>query len=215
MKMMMQQNRRDRVSVTNGNCGFALLLGFALAFTSSLVAAEHRVSSAADIARISAEAKPGDVIVMSDGEWNDQAVVLGAKGTAEKPITLRAQTPGKVVLTDKSLVTIDGEHLVVSGLNLQPGTATGDGGKLSGRNNRLTESAVVGGSYKFFVHLLGTSNRFDHCYLAGKTNDDPTLQVEGRARTTITSSIRITSAIARRSDAMAARRCVWATAISR
>ena len=28
------------------------------------------------------------------------------------------------------------------------------------------------------VHGLGTSNRLDHCYLAGKTNDSPTLQIE-------------------------------------
>jgi poly(beta-D-mannuronate) lyase len=141
-------------------------------------AVEYRVASAADIALASKGLNPGDTLVMADDEWKDQAIVLGAKGTAEKSITLRAQTPGKVVLTGKSSVAIDGEHLVVSGLFLQNGTAIGDGVKLAGRNNRLTESAVVGGSYKFFVHLFGTSNRFDHCYLAGKTNDDPTLQIE-------------------------------------
>ncbi len=149
-----------------------------LALISSVNAAEHRVSTAAEIARAAAEAKPGDVLVLSDGEWKDQVIVFGAKGTAEKPIALRAQTPGKVVLTGKSSVEIDGEHLVVSGLFLKDGQLTGDGVKLAGRNNRLTESAVVGGSYKFFVHLFGTSNRFDHCYLAGKTNDSPTLQIE-------------------------------------
>jgi len=140
--------------------------------------AEHRVSSAADIARVSAEAKPGDVLVMTDGTWKDQAINFQSKGTTEKPITLRAKTPGKVVLTGKSSVTIDGEHLVVSGLQLEHGEATGDGVKLAGRNSRLTECAIVGGNYKFFVHMFGTSNRMDHCYLADKTNDNPTLQIE-------------------------------------
>jgi poly(beta-D-mannuronate) lyase len=37
---------------------------------------------------------------------------------------------------------------------------------------------VIGGSYKFFVHVFGVSNRMDHCYLASKTNDSPTLQIE-------------------------------------
>jgi len=141
-------------------------------------AAEYRVSSAKEIVLAANAAKPGDMIVMNDGEWNDQAIMFDAKGTAEKPITLRAQTPGKVVLAGKSSVTIEGEHLVVSGLFLQNCTATGDGIKLAGKNNRLTESAVVGGNNKFLVHLFGTSNRFDHCYLAEKTNDDQTLQVE-------------------------------------
>src|ERR1043166_4061260 len=141
-------------------------------------AAERPVSNAEEIARAALEAKPGDVLVMNDGEWKDQSIGFRARGPAETPITLRAQTAGKVILTGKSSLTIDGEHLVVSGLFLRDGRASGDGIKLAGKNNRVTDSAVVGGSYKFSVHLFGTSNRFDHCYLAGKTNDDPTLQIE-------------------------------------
>jgi poly(beta-D-mannuronate) lyase len=146
------------------------------------MAAEHRVSSAADIARVVGEAKPGDVLVMTDGGWNDQAIVFNGRGTAEKPITLRAQTPGQVVLAGESSVAIAGEHLVVSGILLQDGRSTGDGVKLAGRDCRLTDSAVVGGSYKFFVHMFGTSNRMDRCYLAGKTNGNPTLQIEVEGR---------------------------------
>ena len=142
------------------------------------VAAEFRVASAADIARVTNELRPGDVLVMTDGDWKDQAVVFRARGTAEKRITLRAGTPGKVLLTGKSSLLIDGEHLVVSGLFLKEGQSTGDGVKLAGRFCRLTETAVLGGTYKFFVHLYGTDHRMDHCYLAGKTNDSPTMQVE-------------------------------------
>jgi poly(beta-D-mannuronate) lyase len=156
----------------------ALVVVIALTFTFPIHAAEHRVSNAAEIARAAGEARPGDVLVMSDGEWRDQVVVFRAKGTAAKPITLRAQMPGQVTLTGKSSVTIEGEHLVLSGLFFQNGSATGDGVKLAGRNNRLTQSAVIGGDFKFFVHLFGTSNRMDHCYLGGKTNDSPTLQIE-------------------------------------
>lgn len=141
-------------------------------------AAEHRVSSAADVAQVSITAKPGDVLVMADGDWPDQAIVFSAHGTEESPIVLRAETPGNVILDGKSSVTIDGEHLVVSGIFLRDGRSSGDGIKLAGRHCRLTESAVVGGSYKFFVHVFGESNRMDHCYLAGKTNDSPTLQIE-------------------------------------
>jgi poly(beta-D-mannuronate) lyase len=155
----------------------------ALSAVMSGLAAEHFVASTADITRVSAQAKPGDTLIMRDGIWRDAAIVLDARGTSESPTTLRAETPGKVVLTGKSSVAIEGEHLVVSGLLIQHGTVGGDGVKLAGRSNRLTETAVIGGDYKFFVHFFGLSNRMDHCYLAGKTNDSPTLQieVEGRA----------------------------------
>jgi poly(beta-D-mannuronate) lyase len=62
---------------------------------------------------------------MTDGDWKDQAVVFSARGTADKPITLRAATPGKAILTGKSSLLIDGQHLVVSGLFLKDGRATG------------------------------------------------------------------------------------------
>jgi poly(beta-D-mannuronate) lyase len=140
--------------------------------------AEHRVASAADIANATAHAQPGDVLVMKDGIWTDQPVVFRARGTPDKPITLRAATAGKIILTGKSSLTIDGEHLVAGGLFLKDGQLTGDGVKLAGHHNRLTDCAVTGGDYKFFVHLFGKSNRLDHCYLAGKINDHPTTQVE-------------------------------------
>src|SRR5258705_87944 len=44
-------------------------------------------------------------------------------------------------------------------------------------------AAVVGGDCKFFVHLFGTENRLDHCYLAEKTSESPTLQIEVDERT--------------------------------
>jgi poly(beta-D-mannuronate) lyase len=144
--------------------------------------AEHGVSSAAGIARVLAELRPGDVVVMTDGQWKDQAIAFKARGTAEMPITLRAQTPGKVVLSGDSSLEIDGEHVVVSGLSFEDGTGTKDGVAIKGRNCRLTECAVVGGSYKFFARLWGWENRVDHCYFAEKTSESPTMQVEAEGK---------------------------------
>jgi poly(beta-D-mannuronate) lyase len=155
----------------------AALTATACPFTRGM-ASEYRVSSAEAIGRLAGALQPGDVIVMADGTWNDQAIVFGGRGTDERPITLRAETPGKVILTGRSALAIDGEHLVVSGLSLKEGTATADGVKLAGRHCRLTDTAVVRGQYKFQVHMFGAENRLDHCYLAGKANDSPTLQIE-------------------------------------
>src|SRR5437870_1608621 len=143
-----------------------------------VMAAEIKVSSAADIAAALPDAKPGDTLVMVDGAWLNQAILFKATGDSDKPITLRPQTPGKVILSGKSSLKIDGQYLIVSGLLFKDGAGGGDCINLSGQHNRLTDCAVVGGDYKFFVHFFGSNNRMDHCYLAEKTTVDPTLQVE-------------------------------------
>src|SRR3954469_1081027 len=156
----------------------AALLVLSLLPSLSTRAAEYPVANAADIARITATAAPGDVLIMNDGAWTDQKIAFTAKGSADKPITLRARTPGKVILNGNSSLIVDGEHLIISGLFIKDGKGATDGIRINGAHCRLTESAVIDSTYKFFIHLTGSDNRFDHCYLAGKTSEPPTLRVE-------------------------------------
>src|SRR5262245_53341184 len=101
-------------------------------------AADIKVSSAADIAAAHATIKPADTSILLDGTLRDQAIIFKATGEADKPITLRAQNPGKVILTGKSSLKIDGRHLVVSGLFFKDGDGGGDCISLGGQHNRLT-----------------------------------------------------------------------------
>ena len=156
------------------------VLGMLMALHSRGV--EYPVTSAVEIEQAAARARPGDVLVMSDGDWRDQSIVFQGRGTPGKTIKLRAGMPGKVSLVGNSSLVIDGEHLEVSGLFLKNGQRTGDGVKLAGNYCRLTETAITGGAYKFLVHIFGTSNRVDRCYLADKTNDNPTMQIEVEGR---------------------------------
>src|SRR5207248_3634205 len=57
-----------------------------------------------------------------------------------------------------------------------------DGIRINGSHCRLTDSAIIDSTYKFYIHLAGSENRFDHCYLAGKTSESPTLQVEAEGK---------------------------------
>ena len=139
---------------------------------------EHRVTSAADILRITSGLRAGDVLVMTSGDWKSEAIVFQGTGTREKPITLRAEIPGKVLLTGGSTLAIDGDHLVVSGLSFSEGQSDRAAIELRGHQCRLTDTAVTRGNYKFFVQVRGTENRVDHCYLADKTSVHPTLQIE-------------------------------------
>jgi poly(beta-D-mannuronate) lyase len=155
---------------------------WALTLGQSAAAREYRVTRGAEIATLENEVHPGDVVIMADGTWTDQKIAFRGKGTYEEPVTLRPETPGKVILTGSSSLDIDGEHLVVRDLWLRDGTASGDTVRISGSRCRLTETAIVACQSKFNVHVFGTENRVDHCYLAGKTSDSPTMQVEAEGR---------------------------------
>jgi poly(beta-D-mannuronate) lyase len=154
------------------------------------LAADTKVANPAELARAIKASKPGDVLVMADGPWRDVAIDFNANGDELRPITLRAESPGKVVLSGSSLLKIGGKHLVVDGL-LFNGEATTPKTVVEFRHDsrnlashcRLTNCAIV--DYNppdkeletHWVSLYGEENRVDHCYFAGKTNGGTTLVV--------------------------------------
>ena len=139
-------------------------------------------------------AKPGDSIILADGEWRDFQVVFTGTGTADKPITLTARTKGKVVLTGQSNLRMGGRHLVVSGLLFRGGASPTNqvisfrrDSKTLAFDSRVTEVVIDGYSKPdrraedIWVALYGTGNRVDHSHFEGKTNAGVTLAVIRRA----------------------------------
>lgn len=150
--------------------------------------------SATDVAALEkafSEAQPGDTIVMADGAWRDTEIVFRARGTAEAPVTLRARTPGKVVLCGKSSLRFVGAFLVVDSLVFQDGFVD-SGHVISFRGDsdeeaadcRLTNSAIIkynpppgAETSTKWVSLYGARNRVDHCFFQGKSNRDQVITV--------------------------------------
>ncbi|MDG1164882.1 MAG: chondroitinase-B domain-containing protein, partial [Porticoccaceae bacterium] len=77
---------------------------------------ERLVHSQQDFQEAVKTLEPGDSIVLADGVWKDFEIVFTGVGTAEKPISLTAQTKGKVIISGQSNLRLAGEHLLVSGL---------------------------------------------------------------------------------------------------
>ena len=65
--------------------------------------------------------KAGDEIVLKNGVWQDAQINFYGLGTKENPITLRAETPGKVFLEGQSFLHLGGNYLVVDGLYFRNG----------------------------------------------------------------------------------------------
>lgn len=136
------------------------------------------------------KAQPGDTIVLADGEWRDFQIVFTGSGTAAAPITLTAQTKGKVLLTGQSNLRIGGRHLLISGLVFKNGASPTKevisfrrDAKLLALDSRVTEVVIDGYSKAdrraedIWVALYGTGNRVDHSHFEGKTNAGVTLAV--------------------------------------
>ncbi len=153
-------------------------------------AMNYTVTNAQDIEDAMENAQPGDSLIMTNGLWSDQWIIFQGQGTVDQPIVLKAETPGKVILSGISILRISGEYLVVDGLKFIGGYSR-SGGVIEFRNGssrpahhcRLTNSAIIDYNpstknygYKW-VSIYGTYNRVDHCYFEGKNHEGATLVV--------------------------------------
>src|SRR5882757_4178006 len=97
------------------NTPIALLLFLCI----NAYAKDYPVRNAAELAFLNL--KPGDRAIMQAGNWTGQQLVFKAKGTKEAPITLVSAEPGKIIINGNSGLLIDGQWLVVDGLNFTQG----------------------------------------------------------------------------------------------
>lgn len=160
------------------------------ALASPVEARDHLVRDQQQYARAAKALLPGDRIVLANGEWRDFAIRFAGEGSAAKPITLTAETPGKVILTGQSSLRMAGTYLIVSNLVFRDGHGAGeeliafrDGSKRWAEHSRLT-GVVIDGFAKpdkadtdHWVSLYGRNNRVDHSHFTGKSNGGAMLVV--------------------------------------
>lgn len=152
-------------------------------------AADIFVSSASDINTAMQSAQPGDTLVMTNGDWTNQSISFAGDGVAGNPITLRAETPGQVILSGSSKLSISGDYLVVDGLNFDGGSLSSGnvvefrGSNGEATNSRFTNSAIVNynpadiNTRYFWVSMYGQNNRVDHNYFSGQSHSGVTVTV--------------------------------------
>ncbi|WP_162789546.1 polysaccharide lyase 6 family protein [Altererythrobacter sp. ZODW24] len=167
-----------------------LTIAACLCIPAPALAENFYVKTQAEYFAAAKDVQAGDVIILAAGNWQDFEIVLTGKGTAKKPITLISEAPGKTVITGKSNLRIGGEYILVTGLTFIKGSSpTGEVISFrrsktdQARNSRVTE-VVIDGFNKpdryetdYWVGMYGSNNRFDHNYLAGKSNKGVTMAV--------------------------------------
>jgi len=135
-------------------------------------------------------AGPGDVITLANGTWEDFEILFTGNGEEDNPITLTAETKGKVIISGQSNLRMAGEYLEVSGLVFKDGyTPTQEVISFSrdkntfANNSRITEIVIDDFNQPerqevdYWVMMYGKNNRFDHNHLVGKRNKGVTMAV--------------------------------------
>ncbi|MDO6508650.1 polysaccharide lyase 6 family protein [Colwellia sp. 4_MG-2023] len=168
---------------------YPFILFFALLSYSQISNAEL-VKNIKEFDKAVANVKPGGEVILANGTWSDVELIFKAKGLPNKQVELKAQTPGKVIITGRSNLAFSGEYITISGLVFKDGyTPTGE--VLSFRtandelanNSRVTNTVIDNFSTTdrpmsdLWVAMYGKNNRFDHNTLINKRNRGVTLAV--------------------------------------
>lgn len=141
------------------------------------------VKNAEELKEANKSAIAGDIIVLQNGEWNNIEIKLTCKGTPTQPITFKAETAGKVIISGHSQLKIGGDYIIVDGLLFTNGYA----GKepvisfRAGKDNLANHCRVTNCAIDNFnnpkrmdennwVLFYGKHNQLDHCSFKDKNN---------------------------------------------
>ncbi len=163
-----------------------LLIGVVLGFLTSLSAEEFRVGDEKAFNEAAKKAVGGDQIILKNGTWKDSILKIKNSGDSDALITIKAETPGKVIFKGDSRISLGGRHLLVEGLWFQNPTGEESiqlraDSKNLGNDCRVTNCAVTNDDTNSkrkessrFLSIYGSGHRIDHCYFAGKMNEGAT-----------------------------------------
>lgn len=151
------------------------------------------------------QATPGTEIVLANGVWQDVRIRFYGMGTEDAPITLRAETPGEVLIQGASDLKLGGEYLVVDGLYFTKGATPSRSvvqfyinNDTLANHSRVTNCVIKDynqpqkDKQDLWVLFRGRHNQLDHCYLAGKSNRGPTVRIDLAGNESIKNYHRIT-----------------------
>ena len=156
------------------------------------------VSSNQGLQKILNKVKAGDSVIWKNGVYKDERILFYPthNGTEKNPITLCAESSGKVVFYGNSQIFLSGDYLVVEGFKYEGECTLADGepvisfspestNKYDLPNHcRVNNCAVINysvseesGKNNNYVAIGGTYNELDHCSFSGKINKGPTVVV--------------------------------------
>ena len=175
---------KSRKSLTNV---FAIV--FFLPAISSF-ASEYTISSDAEFNDLTLVA--GDIVTWRDGTYMDQQIHWsGQQGTAENPITLKAETPGGVIFVGSSKINFYGSYLIVDGFYWKEGEGANNhiefrrngsnsdfGNNCTIRNCAFDNLSTDEPDKSRWIVLYGSNNLVENCSFLNKESTGALVLVE-------------------------------------
>ena len=156
----------------------------------SVITSSSTVSNKEELYEAITNAEPGNQIILANGEWKDVQIKITKSGTEKKPITLKAETSGKVLLQGQSNLSLGADYIIIDGLYFVNGfTPSNSVINFSVKDTVANHCVVTNCVIKdynqmqrnhqdLWVLIQGRHNQMDHCYLTGKSNRGPTVRVD-------------------------------------
>ena len=135
-------------------------------------------------------AEPGTQIILANGVWKDVEIKFTGEGTKDQPIVIKAETAGQVFIEGKSDLKFGGAYLEVHDLYFRNGFTPSRAVIAFRIEDQFASYCRVSNCViedynqlrrdkrDHWVEFWGRHNQLDHCYLAGKSNEGPTLRVD-------------------------------------
>ena len=146
----------------------------------SLSAREFLVQDRAQLKIALQSVKAGDAVVLKNGDWTDTQILVSAGGETGKPVEVRAETPGGVVLRGSSSLAINAPYVTVDGLLFLGGAIASDAViQFNSHHGIVRATAVVDynpadfATKYYWVFFRGDDNVLERCYFKGKNHLEP------------------------------------------
>lgn len=121
---------------------------------------------------------PGDTVIIKNGIYSNISLEINSQGSFDKRITIKAQTPGQVILNGTIILTLSGKYTTVANFVLKDGGVS-NGVQVGGLGNRLTGFDIsINNSNGPIVLIKDLKNRVDHCYFHDFSNADVWLRLD-------------------------------------
>ena len=130
---------------------------------------------------------PGDELVVKNGVYTGWATALvEGKGTAEKPVVIRPETPGGVIFRGRTHIRLTGRHIVFKGFRFDHAGPAHVLYLIEGEHIRVTQCQFTscgdaGRTYSHIVRITRNCHRsrVDHCYFTTSKSISVGLRIFG------------------------------------
>ena len=161
----------------------------ALDLPADFAAGERPVSDIETFNERASALQPGDELVVRNGVYTGwSAGLVAGKGTAEKPVVIRPETPGGVIFRGRTHIRLTGRHIVFKGFRFDHAGPAHVLYLIDGEHIRVTQCQFTscgdfGGTFSHIVRLTRNCrrSRVDHCYFTASKSMSVGLRIFGTA----------------------------------